>query len=74
MHSKTNGEETPEVYATRGGNPYIAVIIRAAADRREAVRRDQSAVLAMGHPKRLGAGSRVLWLDAGVVRMIQSRM
>ena len=56
MHSKTNGEETPEVYATRGGNPRIAVIIRAEADRRAAVRRDQSAVFAMGHPEWLGVG------------------
>ena len=72
--SKTDGEETPEVCATRGGNPRIAVIINAEAGRREAVRRDQSAVFAMGHPERLGAGSRVLLLDAWVIRMMQSRM
>ena len=74
LHSKPDGGETLEVCATRGGNPHIAVIMKAEADRREAVHMDQCVVLAMGHPERLRAGLRVLWLDAGVVRMIQWRM
>ena len=42
-----------------------AVVIKA-----EGVRRAKCVAFAMGHQERLGAGSRVLTLDAGVVRMI----
>jgi hypothetical protein len=34
------------------------------------IRRAQCVAFAMGHHERLGAGSRVLALDAGVVRMV----
>jgi len=40
------------------------------AVRRETVRRARCEAFAMGHQERLGAGSRVRWLDAGVVRMV----
>ena len=35
-----------------------------------AARRAKCEAFAMGHLERLGEGSRVRWLDAGVVRMV----
>jgi len=35
-----------------------------------AVRRVKCEAFAMGHQERLGAGSRVRWLDAGVLLMV----
>ena len=43
-------------------------MLKAEAERREAVARCEA--FAMGHQERLGAGSRVRWLDAGVVQMV----
>ena len=34
------------------------------------MRRANCEAFAMGHQERLGAGSRVQWLDAGVLRMV----
>ena len=34
------------------------------------MRRAKCEAFAMGHQERLGAGSRVRWLDAGVLRMV----
>ena len=45
-------------------------MLKAEAERREAVRRARCEAFAMGHQERLGAGSRVRWLDAGVVQMV----
>ena len=40
----------------------------------EAVRRAQCVAFAMGHLERLGAGSRVRALDAGVLRMVLEQL
>ena len=57
------------------GHPSVAALIGAEVGRRkivaeEEVRRAQYEAFAMGHVDRLGAGSRVRWLDPGVVRMV----
>ena len=77
LQSKTNDGRTPEDMATARSHPQIpnshrqvAEMLRAEAVRREAVRRAQFEAFAMGHQERLGAGSRVRWLDAEVVRMV----
>jgi hypothetical protein len=62
--------QTPEDVATAQQRPQIVAMLQAEAERREAVRRARCEAFAMGHQERLGAGSRVGWLDAGVVRMV----
>jgi len=70
LQSKTPDGRTAEDIATARSHPQIAAMIKAEAERREAVRRARREAFAMGHQERLGAGSRVRWLDAGVVRMV----
>jgi len=70
LQSKTIAGRTAEDIATAKSHPQIAAMLKAEAERREAVRRARCEAFAMGHQERLGAGSRVRWLDAGVVRMV----
>ena len=56
---------TPEDVATARSHLEVAGMLRAVA-----VRRSQCVAFAMGQLERLGAGSRVRWLDVGVVRLI----
>jgi hypothetical protein len=70
VQSRDNDGRTPEDWATARHYPPIAAMIQAEAVRREAVRRARCEAFAMGHQERLGAGSRVRWLDAGVVGMV----
>jgi len=62
---KTNAGQTPEDLTTDQGHLQVAAVLKA-----EAVRRVQCVAFAMGHHVRLGDGSPVLELDAGVVRMV----
>jgi len=64
------GGQTPEDVAILRQRPQIVAMLQAEPARREAVRRAQCEAFAMGHHERLGAGSRVQGLDAGVVRMV----
>ena len=75
--SKNTAGRTAEELATDGHQHEIAAMLKAEierrqaeAERREAVRRAQCEAFAMGHQERLGAGSRVRELDAGVVQMV----
>jgi hypothetical protein len=65
---------TPEDLARVYSHPQIVVMLQAEALRREEVRMTQCVAFSMGHHERLGAGSRVQWLDAGVVRMVLERV
>ena len=55
----------PYHLAVSGNNPYIAAMLKAEVDRRALCEAREA--FAMGHLERLGAGSRVRGLDAGVV-------
>ena len=74
--SKTIDGRTPEdmarqnPFSVAGTSLQIVAMLKAEMRRREAVRRAQCVAFAMGHQERLGAGSRVQWLDAGVMRMV----
>jgi hypothetical protein len=79
LQSKTNDGQTAEDYARH--HPLVAAMLKAEAERREAVlkaeaerleavRKAQCVAFAMGDHERLGAGSLVRWLDAGVVGMV----
>ena len=70
MQMRSNSGETPEDIATEQDHPQIAAMLQAEAVRREEMRRAQCVAFAAGHHERLGAGSRVQELDAGVVRMV----
>ena len=63
--SKTHTGSTAEDVATARSHLQTVAMLKA-----EAIRRAQCEAFAMGHDERLGAGSRVRWLDAGVVRMV----
>ena len=65
LQSSSKGGVAPEDVATMKGHLHIAAMLKA-----EAVRRDQCMAFAMGQQERLGAGSPVRGLDAGVVRMV----
>lgn len=61
------------LFATDKGHHNIAAQIAAEGPRRELIaaeRVSRCEAFAMGHQERLGAVSRVRWLDAGVVRMV----
>ena len=62
--SEANEGTTPEGLATVQGHHQLAMMLNA-----KGVRRAKCVAFAMGHHDRLGAGSPVLELDAGVVRM-----
>ena len=70
LQSKTHDGRTAEDIATAQSNTEVVAMLKAEAVRREAVRRAQCEAFAMGHQERLGAGSWVSDLDAGVVRMV----
>ena len=77
--SKAKNGQTPKdiahyksVYGP--ATPRIEAMLRAPKRGREAVRRVQCVAFAMGHHERLGAGSWVQWLDAGVVRMVMEQV
>jgi ankyrin repeat protein len=70
LQSKTNDGRSAEDIATQCSHPQVAAMLKAEAERREAARRARCEAFAMGHQERLGAGSRVRWLDAGVVRIV----
>jgi len=61
--------ETPEECARAENHDWIAWELH-----EEATRRAECVVFAMGHHDRLGAGSLVWGLDAGVVRMVLDRV
>jgi len=63
--TQTNDGRTPEDVATLGAHHQIVEMLKA-----EGVRRAQWVAFAMGHHERLGGGSPVDELDAGVVRMV----
>jgi ankyrin repeat protein len=66
VQAKTNGGGgTPEDLATAGKHLQVAAMLKT-----EAERRAKYEAFAMGQLQRLGAGSRVRWLDPGVLRMI----
>jgi hypothetical protein len=65
VQSKNNNARIPEELATAQSHVQIAAMIKA-----ETVRRVKCVAFAMGQQERLGAGSRVQWLDPGVVRMV----
>ena len=65
VQSKSNDGMTPFDVATAGSHHQIAAILKA-----EAKRRAMSEAFAMGQQERLGAGSWVQELEAGVVRMV----
>jgi ankyrin repeat protein len=56
---------TAEDYADLEPHHEVVAILKA-----EAVTRAKCVAFAMGNQERLGVGSRVLWLDPGVVRMV----
>ena len=70
LQSKSHKGKTPEDLAIAREHPHVAAMLKAEAVRREAVRRAQCVAFATGHHPRLGAGSGVLELEVGVVRMI----
>ena len=70
LQSKSNDGRTAEDMATAYSHPLVAAMLNGEAMRREAARRARCEAFAMGHQERLGAGSWVRWLDAGVVRMV----
>ena len=61
--------ETPEDFATRHSHLEVAAMLKA-----EAVRRAKCEAFAMGQQERLGAGSAVQELEAGVVKMVVDRV
>ena len=63
--AETHDGETPEHFATGQGHLQTAAMIRAVA-----ASRARWVAFAMGQQERLGAGSPVHELDAGVVRMV----
>ena len=63
----SSGAQTARDMATRHGKGDIAALLKTAED---AVHRAKCEAFAMGHQERLGADSRVRWLDAGVVQMV----
>ena len=63
--TQTNHGRTPEDLATAHGHHQTAAMFKA-----EGVRRAQCVAFAMGHHERLGEGSPVQALDAGVVQMV----
>ena len=65
LQSTTTDGSTPEDLATARGHLQTAAMLAA-----ETVRRAACQAFALGHQERLGAGSRVRWLDAGLVRMV----
>jgi len=60
-----NAGATPEDLATHHSHHQIAAMLKA-----EAASRAKCVAFVMGHHARLGAGSRVRWLDLEVVRMV----
>jgi ankyrin repeat protein len=70
LQSTTDDGRTAEDIATARLHPQVAAMLKVEAERREAVRRARRMAFAMGHHERPGAGSRVRWLDAGVLRMV----
>ncbi|KAJ1471013.1 ankyrin repeat-containing domain protein [Baffinella frigidus] len=74
LQSKTNAGRTPEDTATVRFHFKVAGMIKAEEERREAVHRAQCVAFAMGHQERLGLGSWVQELDAGVVQMVLERV
>ena len=70
LQPKTNAGRTPEDLATVHSHPQIAAMIKAEEVSREEVRMTQCVAFAMGHHERLGVGSPVQELDAGVVGMV----
>ena len=63
--TQSNDEVTPGFLATVAGHLQIAAMLKA-----EGVHRAQCVAFAMGHHERLGSGTLVQELDAGVVRMV----
>ena len=63
--TQSNDGHTPEDVAVDKGYHQIAAMLKAAG-----VRRTHCVAFAMGHHERLGGGSPVLELDAGVLRMV----
>jgi hypothetical protein len=63
--TQTDDGRTPENVATAQGHHQVATMLKA-----EGVRRAQCVAFAMGHHERLGSGTPVQELDAGVVRMV----
>ena len=63
--AKTNKGQTPEDMAVTGSHSHVAAMLKA-----EAVRRAQCEAFATGQHERLGSGSWVRCLDAGVARMV----
>jgi hypothetical protein len=74
LQSRNNDGWTPEDLARVYSHPQVVAMLQAEALRREEVHRTRCVAFAMGHHERLGAGSRVRWLDAGVVRMVLERV
>ena len=70
LQSTTDDGRTAEDIATQYSHPQVAAMLKAEEVRREEVHRARCEAFAMGHQERLGAGSRVRWLDAGVLRMV----
>ena len=69
MDSKLSDGRTPEDAAIAIPHPQIAAMIRA-----EGVRRAKCEAFALGQHARLGAGSWVQALDAGVVSMVLEKV
>jgi hypothetical protein len=70
VQSKTNAGVTPEGYATMHWNLHQPRTIEMVMMIRKAVCQTRCVAFAMGHQERLGAVSRVRWLDAGVIQMV----
>ena len=74
MQSKTDSGQTPHDMATVRQHLQVAAMLTEEAARRETERRAQCVAFAMGHQERLGTGSWVQDLDAGVVQMVLERV
>ena len=69
VQSRSDQGSTPEDLATAGTTTERRLLVVALL-KAEAVRISKCEAFAMGHQERLGVGSRVLELDAGVVRIV----
>jgi len=74
FEARSNDGRTPEDVATANSCVEIVAMLQAKAAQAKAAHTAKVMAFAMGHQERLGAGSRVRWLDAGVVRMVVEYM
>ena len=71
---KNTSGQTPHDLATVRQHHSVAALLTEEAEHREKGRRAQCVAFAMGHQERLGTGSWVQDLDAGVVQMVLERV